>query len=273
MAVVDVADLSKNYTYHQKAAGLRGSLGSLFRRRTLQRRAVDGLTFSVDRGEIVGFVGANGAGKTTTLKLLSGLLYPSGGAVRVLGFVPHRREREYLRRISLVMGQKSLLWGDLPAMETLLWHKELYDLPSAAFRRNLDELAALLGVGALLGVQVRKLSLGERMKMELLAALIHRPEVLFLDESTIGLDVVSQRRVHAFLARLNREAGTTVLLTSHYLEDIRALCPRVLVIHDGTLRHDGDTERGLATMLRLGGHLDEVEAAEMTATTVVAAME
>jgi ABC-2 type transport system ATP-binding protein len=269
MAAIRVAGLSKSYTYHQKAPGLRGSLQSLWRRQTLQRRAVDGVTFSIDRGEIVGFLGPNGAGKTTTLKLLCGLLYPSGGSVEVLGHAPQRREHAYLRRIALVMGQKGLLWSDLPAMEMLLWHKEVYDLSAQQFRRNLDELVGLLGGEQLLGVQVRKLSLGERMKMELLTALIHRPEVLFLDEPTIGLDVTSQRRVRDFLGRLNRDVGTTTLVTSHYMEDIRALCPRVLVMHQGRLHHDGGTEEGLAAMLRLAEQLDEAEAAEMTATTLV----
>ncbi len=236
---IDVADLHKAYTYHHQAPGLRGSLQSLFRRQTLQRQAVDGVTFAVGEGEIVGFLGPNGAGKTTTLKMLCGLLYPSAGRATVLGFTPSRREHPFLRRIALVMGQKSLLWNDLPAMEMLLVHKEMYSLADAPFRRNVAELAALLSVEHLLDVQVRKLSLGERMKMELMTALVHKPEVLFLDEPTIGLDVVSQQRVRDFLRRLNRELGTTILLTSHYMDDIQELCPRVLVIDGGRLRFDG----------------------------------
>jgi len=242
VAVVEAVELAKTYPYHHKAPGLRGSLESLLRRRTLQRVAVDGVTFSVERGEIVGFIGANGAGKTTTLKMLCGLLYASGGAARVLGFTPHRREHAMLRRVALVMGQKSVLWWDLPAMEMLLIHRELYGLSHPDFMRNLDELAALLNVGHLLDVQVRKLSLGERMKMELIAALVHDPDVLFLDEPTLGLDVVSQQRVRDFLRRLNRERGTTVLLTSHYMADIEALCPRVLLIDHGRLHFDGPLE-------------------------------
>jgi ABC-2 type transport system ATP-binding protein len=238
-SVVEVSGLSKSYPYHQKAPGIRGSLGSLFRRRTLQRHAVEGLTFRIARGEVVGFLGPNGAGKTTTLKLLCGLLYPSGGRATVLGHTPFRREHAFLRRIALVMGHKGLLWQDLPAMEMLLAHKEIYDLPERTFRRSLAELAELLSVQDLLHVQVRKLSLGERMKLELLTALVHQPEVLFLDEPTIGLDVVSQQRVRDFLRRLNRELGTTILLTSHYMDDIQELCPRVLVIDQGRMRFDG----------------------------------
>ncbi len=253
MAAIEVADLSKTYTYHHKAPGLRGSLESLVRRRTLEKRAVDGVSFAVERGEVVGFLGPNGAGKTTTLKMLCGLLYPTAGTARVLGHTPHRRELAFLRRIALVMGQKNLLWHDLPALEMLLVHKELYDLPAADFRRNLEELIELLGVGQLLDVQVRKLSLGERMKMELLTALIHRPEVLFLDEPTIGLDLGSQQRVREFLQRLNRELGTTILLTSHYMEDIRHLCPRAVVIDQGRIRFDGAFEGALSTLLAAAG--------------------
>ena len=236
---ISVEGLEKTYTFHQKEPGLRGSLASLFRRRTQERRAVDGVSFSIAPGQVVGFLGPNGAGKTTTLKVLCGLLYPSAGSVSVLGHTPSRREHPFLRRIALVMGQKNMLWWDVPAMETLLLHKDMYGLGDAEFRAAVDELAQMLAVGDLLRVQVRKLSLGERMKMELLAALVHRPDVLFLDEPTIGLDVVSQQRVREFLRELNRERGTTILLTSHYMDDIEALCPRVLVIDRGRIGYDG----------------------------------
>jgi len=236
---VAVANLAKTYRYHQKAPGLRGSLGSLLRRRTLEKAAVAGVSFAIEAGEVVGFLGANGAGKTTTLKMLCGLLYPSRGTASVLGHTPARREPAFLRRISLVMGQKNMLWWDIPAMETLLLHKEMYGIPAAQFRRTVAELAAMLDIEQLLHVQVRKLSLGERMKMELLTALVHRPDVLFLDEPTIGLDVVSQQRVREFLRHLNRQQGTTILLTSHYMDDIEALCPRVLLIDHGSLHFDG----------------------------------
>jgi ABC-2 type transport system ATP-binding protein len=236
---IEVSGLVKTYEYHHKEPGLRGSLSSLFRRRTLERRAVDDISFRIERGEVVGFLGPNGAGKTTTLKVLCGLLYPSGGIVSVLGHVPSRREPAYLRRIALVMGQKNQLWWDIPALETLLLHKEMYGIPGPQFQSTVDELSEMLEVGRLLRVQVRKLSLGERMKMELLAALVHRPDVLFLDEPTIGLDVVSQARVRDFLRELNAEHGTTILLTSHYMDDIEALCPRVLVIDAGRIGYDG----------------------------------
>jgi ABC-2 type transport system ATP-binding protein len=237
--VIDATDLARTYRYHRKEPGLAGSLRSLLRRQTLETRAVDGITFAIEAGEMVGFLGPNGAGKTTTLKMLSGLLHPTRGKAVVLGHTPARREPAYLRRISLVMGQKTMLWWDLPAIETLLLHQEMYALPEARFRRTMAELARMLEVEDLLRVQVRKLSLGERMKMELLVALAHRPEVLFLDEPTIGLDVVSQQRVRDFLRQLNRELGTTILLTSHYMDDIRELCPRVLVIDHGRLHFDG----------------------------------
>jgi len=237
--VVSVVDLAKTYRYHRKEPGVRGSLRSLVRRRMLETHAVEGVSFRIEAGDVVGFLGPNGAGKTTTLKMLCGLLYPSAGSVSVLGHTPNRREPAYLRRIALVMGQKNMLWWDIPAMETLLLHKEMYDLPERQFRRGVDELADLLGVASLLRVQVRKLSLGERMKMELLVALVHQPDVLFLDEPTIGLDVVSQQRVRDFLRRLNRERGTTILLTSHYMADIEELCPRVLLIDHGRLGYDG----------------------------------
>ncbi len=239
MSIIDVVDLAKTYIYHQKEPGLAGSIKSLLRRERLEKSAVAGISFSIQAGEIVGFLGPYGAGKTTTLKMLCGLLYPTRGSATVLGYTPARREHAYLRQISLVMGQKNMLWWDIPAMETLLLQKEMYSLGAAEFRRTVDELAELLDVTHLLRVQVRKLSLGERMKMELLVALLHRPVVLFLDEPTIGLDVVSQQRVRDFLRRINREQGTTILLTSHYMDDIEELCPRVLVIDHGRLHFDG----------------------------------
>ncbi len=239
MSAIIVNDLVKTYRFHRKEPGLRGSLKSLVRRHMLETRAVDGVSFTIAPGEVVGFLGPNGAGKTTTLKVLCGLLYPTSGVATVLGHVPARRESAYLRQIALVMGQKNMLTWDLPAMETLLLHKEIYRLGEAEFRRNVGTLAEMLDVEQQLRVQVRKLSLGERMKMELLAALVHQPTVLFLDEPTIGLDVISQQRVRDFLRQLNREQGTTILLTSHYMGDIEELCPRVLVIDQGRLHFDG----------------------------------
>ncbi len=239
MPAIVVTDLQKTYRFHRKEPGLLGSLKSFVRRQTLETRAVDGVSFQIEGGEVVGFLGPNGAGKTTTLKMLCGLLYPSAGSATVLGYVPQCREHDFLRRIALVMGQKNVLSWDIAAYETLLLMKEIYAIPAAEFHRRVDELAGMLDVERLLRVQVRKLSLGERMKMELFASLLHRPAVLFLDEPTIGLDVVSQQRVRDFLRTLNREHGTTILLTSHYMDDIEQLCPRVLVIDRGHLLFDG----------------------------------
>ncbi|MBA2278779.1 MAG: ATP-binding cassette domain-containing protein [Chloroflexia bacterium] len=237
--VIEAADLTKTYTFHRQEPGVLGAFRSLVRRRTETRLAVDRITFAVGAGEVVGLLGPNGAGKTTTLKMLAGLLYPTAGSLEVLGFTPHRRKAEYLRRIALVMGQKTMLWWDVPTMDSLLLHKDMYDLDDAGFRATVGELAELLDVTDLLRVQVRKLSLGERMKCELLAALVHRPEVLFLDEPTIGLDVVAKARVRAFLADLNRLRGTTIVVTSHDMDDIEALCSRVLIIDHGRIGFDG----------------------------------
>jgi len=239
MSAIIVEHLTKTYRSYRREAGLRGAIAGLIRRETTVTRAVEDLSFTIEPGEIVGFLGPNGAGKTTTLKLLCGLLFPTSGRATVLGHTPSRREPDYLRRIALVMGQKSMLWWDIPAMETLLLHRDMYRLPDQEFRRTVAELSGMLEVGHLLGVPVRKLSLGERMKLELLAALVHRPAVLFLDEPTIGLDVISQQRVRDFLRDLNRASGTTILLTSHYMDDIQALCRRVLLIDHGRLQFDG----------------------------------
>jgi len=238
--------LTKTYTFHQQAPGLLGAFRSVLRRKSETRLAVDRVGFSIPRGEIVGLLGPNGAGKTTTLKMLTGLLYPTSGEVTVLGYRPFDRKTEYLRRIALVMGQKSMLWWDVPAMESLLLHKEMYGLGDAAFTESVNELATMLDVGDLLRIPVRKLSLGERMKMELVAALLHWPDVLFLDDPTIGLDVVAKARVRAFLADVNEVRGTTILITSHDMDDIEALCRRVMIVDHGRLAFDG----GLADLVR-----------------------
>jgi ABC-2 type transport system ATP-binding protein len=240
---VEADDLTKSFRFHQKEPGLGGSLRALVRREWQEKVAVADLSFAIEPGEVVGFLGPNGAGKTTTLKMLCGLLYPTRGEASVLGHVPVRREHAFLRRIALVLGQKGMLWNDIPALELFLVQQDVYGMSERDFRRSLDELSEMLEVGHLLRVQVRKLSLGERMKMELLGALLHRPDVLFLDEPTIGLDLVSQQRVREFLARLNREQGTTILLTSHYMGDIEVLCPRVLVINHGRMHFDGPLAR------------------------------
>ena len=237
--VVLVEHLCKTYRVQKKEPGLLASIQGLFRRAHLDVRAVEDVSFRIERGELVGFLGPNGAGKTTTLKLLAGLLYPTSGRVEVLGHEPFKRERAFQRRFSLVLGQKNQLWWDLPAIESFLLNKEIYRVPEREFRATLEELVELLELHALLGVQVRKLSLGERMKCELAGALLHRPDILFLDEPTIGLDVLMQKKIREFIAAYNRRHQATILLTSHYMEDVKELCDRVIVINRGQLIFDG----------------------------------
>jgi len=237
--LIHVAQLCKTYQVPEREAGLGAALRSLVRRKTRAVKAVDAISFDIDAGEVVGFLGPNGAGKTTTLKMLSGLLHPTGGAASVLGFQPQRREAAFLRQITLVMGNRNQLQWDIPALDSFELNRTIYALPAAEFRRTRDEYIALMEVGDLVRKPVRNLSLGERMKMELIGALLHRPQVLFLDEPTLGLDVTMQRRLRAFVAEYNRRTGATVLLTSHYMADVEALCKRVLVIHHGRLLYDG----------------------------------
>jgi ABC-2 type transport system ATP-binding protein len=236
---IQVADLRKIYEVPEREAGLAASLRSLVRRRVREVRAVDGVSLAIAPGEVVGFLGPNGAGKTTTLKMLAGLLHPSGGEVRVLGFTPHRRERAYLRQMTLVMGNRNQLQWDLPALDSFELQRAVYRLPTAEFRATRDEFIELMEVGGLVNKPVRNLSLGERMKMEIIGALLHRPRVLFLDEPTLGLDVTMQRRIRSFIAAYNRRHGATVMLTSHYMADVEALCKRVVVIHHGKVLYDG----------------------------------
>src|ERR671926_942297 len=239
MQTIVVEHLAKYYDVHQKEPGLTGSLRSFVRRKYTQVKAVDDVSFDVQPGEMVGFLGPNGAGKTTTLKLLAGLLYPSGGEARVLGFVPHRREREFLRRITLVMGNRNQLQWDLPALDSFELNRAIYRVPHEQFRATRDELVELLEIGDLVRKPVRNLSLGERMKVEIVGALLHLPQVLFLDEPTIGLDVTMQKRIRSFVAEYNRRHGASVLLTSHYMADVVALCRRVIVIDGGVVLYDG----------------------------------
>jgi ABC-2 type transport system ATP-binding protein len=239
MAAIVVEGLEKTYRVFRKQAGWAGAVRSLFHREYATIRAVRNVSFQVEQGEIVAFLGPNGAGKTTTLKLLAGLIYPSAGTATVLGHVPWKRELDYRRRFSLIMGQKNQLWWDLPAQESFVLHREIYRIDPAQFTKRLDELTDLLEVRKLVRQPVRELSLGERMRMELIAALLHDPEVLFLDEPTIGLDVVSQRKVQEFLKHYQAERKITVLLTSHYMKDVEALCRRAVIISGGQIQHDG----------------------------------
>jgi ABC-2 type transport system ATP-binding protein len=239
MAAIEVQDLCRQYKVYRKQEGVLASVRGLFRREYETISAVRNVSFRIDTGEMVAFLGPNGAGKTTTLKLLSGLVVPTSGTATVLGHVPWKREDAYRRRFSLVTGQKEQLWWDLPAQESFRLHREIYRIPASEYQRRLDELTDLLEVRRLMSRPVRELSLGERMRMELIAALLHRPDVLFLDEPTIGLDVVSQRRVQDFLRHYQREQKITVILTSHYMKDVEALCERAIVINKGIVIHDG----------------------------------
>jgi ABC-2 type transport system ATP-binding protein len=239
-AVVHVAELRKTFDVPEREAGLRAATKSLVRRTTKEVRAVDGITFDIAPGEIVGFLGPNGAGKTTTLKMLSGLLYVTSGEARVLGHVPSKREREFLRRIALVMGNRNQLQWDLPALDSFELNRSIYQIPRADFFEMRDELIELLEIGDLVRKPVRQLSLGERMKVEIVGSLLHRPQVLFLDEPTIGLDVTMQKRIREFIAVYRERHGATVMLTSHYMADVEALCERVIVIHHGRILFDGD---------------------------------
>ena len=239
MPTIELAGLAKSYRVYQKQEGLLPAIRGLFRRQYRLVPAVRGIDLTVEQGEFVAFLGPNGAGKTTTLKLLSGVITPTTGMAHVLGYVPWKRENAYRRRFALVMGQKNQLWWDLPAQESFRLHQEIYGIEPAAFARTRDELVELLNVGSLLRQPVRELSLGERMKMELIAALLHSPDVLFLDEPTIGLDVVAQYNIQTFLRHYQQERKITVLLTSHYMKDVAALCRRVVVIATGRIVYDG----------------------------------
>jgi ABC-2 type transport system ATP-binding protein len=239
MSVIEIRGLRKSYRVYQKKEGLWAAVTGLVNRQYRDVHAVRGIDLDVDQGEFVAFLGPNGAGKTTTLKLLSGVINPTSGEARVLGHVPWLRENDYRRRFALVMGQKNQLWWDLPAAESFRLHQQIYRIEPAEFQRTLDELVDLLNVGHLLNQPVRELSLGERMKMELTAALLHSPDVLFLDEPTIGLDVVAQHNIQKFLKHYQEARRITILLTSHYMKDVAALCRRVVIIAHGRIMYDG----------------------------------
>ena len=239
MPVIEVQGLTKSFRTYKKKPGLTGAIKGLFHREHLTTLAVKDVSFAIEEGELVGFLGPNGAGKTTTLKMLSGLLYPTSGAARVLGYVPWERKDGYRRQFALLLGQKNQLWWDLPARESLELNAKIYGITKAGFERTVAEMSELLAVKDKLNVMVRELSLGERMKMELIASLLHQPKILFLDEPTIGLDVVSQKTVREFLRHHNVTRKTTIVLTSHYMADIQELCQRVIIIDHGTIFFDG----------------------------------
>jgi len=251
--MIEVENLTRVFRTYKKQPGFWGGVKGLIKREFEETRAADNISFNIEEGELVGFLGPNGAGKTTTLKMLSGLIYPTSGTARVAGFDPTKRENEYRRLFALVLGQKNQLWWDLPAQESFYLLRAIYGLDQQQYQSTLDELVDLLSVRPKLNVMVRELSLGERMKMELIAALLHRPRVLFLDEPTIGLDVISQKSVREFLRDYNRRYKTTILLTSHYMADISSLCERVIVIDHGKKIYDGGLDRitGAGTRQRI----------------------
>jgi len=261
--VIRVRNLSKTYVRHRKDPGLRASLRALFRRERVEKAAVRGVDLDVAEGEIVGLVGPNGAGKTTLVKMLAGIIHPTSGTAEVLGAVPWHRSDAFRRQIALIMGQKAQLWWDLPAADAFLLLKEIYRIPDERYRENLGTLVAMLGVERELNVQVRRLSLGERMKMELIAALLHEPRVVFLDEPTIGLDLTAQRAIRDFILAYRERHRPAMILTSHYMEDIERLCRRIVIIRDGTFVFDGPLEevlRRYASKKVITAHLRRADA-------------
>ena len=243
MSVIQTKNLTKDYKRFEKEAGLKGSVQSLFKRRYERKTAVDNFNLTVESGEFVGLIGPNGAGKTTLVKMLTGIIAPTSGEISVLGFYPNKLENAFKKKYAVVMGQKSQLFFNYTAMDTFRLFKELYGIPEELYKRNVGYFVDLFGVSHLLNMQVRTLSLGERMKMELIIALLHNPGVLFLDEPTIGLDAVAQRQMRSFLHEVNTQKNTTIILTSHYMEDVRSLCPRSVVISNGKKCYDGETEK------------------------------
>ncbi|MCM2278816.1 MAG: ATP-binding cassette domain-containing protein [Oligoflexia bacterium] len=266
--MIEVRGLSKKFRVHVKQPGLRGSLKSLIHREWKEKEALRSVSLEVGPGEIVGLVGANGAGKTTLVKALAGILHPTSGSARVLGHVPWERNDEFRRQIALIMGQKAQLWWDLPAADCFLLLREIYRIPRARFEATLETLVQALGVGDQLKVQIRRLSLGERMKMELIAALLHQPRVVFLDEPTIGLDLTAQRSIREFLLGYLREHRPAMILTSHYMEDIERLCERIVIMREGEFVYDGPLSRIVEEFARhkiIGAELSEPTSAEALA--------
>jgi ABC-2 type transport system ATP-binding protein len=240
--IIQTRNLTKTYKLFEKEAGLRGSIKSLFNRKFTDKTALSNFNLEVKEGEFIGLIGPNGAGKTTLVKMLTGIIAPTSGEVSVLGYFPNKLENAFKKQYAVVMGQKSQLFFELSAGDTFLLFKELYGIPAEEYQKNLDYFVNLFGVEKLLNVQVRTLSLGERMKMELIVALLHNPKVLFLDEPTIGLDAVAQKQIRKFLKEVNETRGTTIILTSHYMEDIKSLCRRCVVVNSGEKIYDGSTD-------------------------------
>lgn len=241
--MIEVTNLSKNFRRHEKEPGLKGSVRALFKRQWVEKKALDRVSLSIKEGEIVGLVGANGAGKTTLVKCLSGIVYPTSGDAKVLGHTPWERKNSFRQQIALIMGQKAQLWWDLPAADCFILLREIYQLPRSQFQENLDYLVQTLGVEELLTTQIRRLSLGERMKMELIASLLHEPKVVFLDEPTIGLDLTAQRAIRQFILDYREKHCPAMILTSHYMEDIERLCERLIILHQGRLVYDGTLQQ------------------------------
>lgn len=242
MSIITTKKLTKTYTRFEKEEGLKGSIKSLFKREKIFKDAVRDFDLEIDEGEFIGLIGPNGAGKTTLMKMLTGIISPSSGSISVLGFIPNELKNAYKQQFAMVMGQKSQLFPDLSAADTFLLFKEIYGIPEDEYRKNLNYFVDLFSVSEYLNVQVRTLSLGERMKMELIAALLHNPKILFLDEPTIGLDAVAQKQIRSFLKEVNRDKGTTIILTSHYMDDIKSLCKRCIVINSGCKIYDGNLD-------------------------------
>lgn len=237
--VVKANSLCRYFTQYKKSEGIRGSIKSIFKRENYTIKSVDNVSFEIKKGELVGFIGPNGAGKTTTLKMLSGVLHPTSGEISVLGYFPADRKNEYLKQIGFVMGQKSQLMWELPPIDTFKLNKEIYGLSNVEFKNTFDELVSIVAIEEILNVHVRRLSLGQRMKCELVASLIHRPNILFLDEPTIGLDIIAQKNIRSFIKNINQRSKTTVMLTSHYMDDVQEICDRLIIINEGKIVYDG----------------------------------
>ncbi len=248
--MIEVRGIKKSFRFHQKEPGLKGSIRALFHREWQEKFALKGISFKVAPGEIVGLIGANGAGKTTLVKILAGIVHPTDGNAEILGYTPWKRENAFRKQIALIMGQKASLWWDLPAADCFLLLKEIYRIPEDRFRESLDALVDALGVKSQLHTQIRRLSLGERMKMELIAALLHDPKVVFLDEPTIGLDLTAQKAIRDFILKYSREKRPAMILTSHYMEDIERLCERILIIREGEIVYDGPLKKVIAKYAR-----------------------